>query len=51
MKLPPHPQRNDDQQTAAGINWGAVAVIAIVIAVAVVLVILHLSGIVGPAAD
>jgi hypothetical protein len=50
MDLPPHPERNDDQQSAA-INWIAVAVITIVVALVAFLVILHLTGVVGPAAE
>jgi hypothetical protein len=51
MELPAHPQRPDDQESATGANWVAVAVITVVIALVAVLVILHLTGIVGPAAN
>jgi hypothetical protein len=50
MELPTHPER-DDQESATAINWTTVAVIAIVFALVAALVILHLTGIVGPAAD
>jgi hypothetical protein len=51
MELPAHPQRDDDQESATAISWTAVVVIAIVFALVAVVVILHLTGIVGPAAD
>ena len=51
MELPAHPQRHDDQESATGVNWVAVVVITVVIALVAVLVILHLTGIVGPAAN
>jgi hypothetical protein len=51
MELPTHPERDDDQESATAINWTTVAVIAVVVALVAALVILHLTGIVGPAAD
>jgi hypothetical protein len=50
MELPAHPQRHDDQESETGVTWVAVVVITVVIALVAALVILHLTGIVGPAA-
>jgi hypothetical protein len=49
MELPAHPERDDDQESATTTNWGTVLAIAVVFALAATLVILHLTGIVGPA--
>jgi hypothetical protein len=49
MDLPSHPQRDDDQQSATDINWATVLTVTIVTALIATLVILHLTGIVGPA--
>jgi hypothetical protein len=51
MELPTHPQRDDDQESATATNWAAVLAITVVVALVAVLVILHLTGIVGPAGD
>ena len=51
MELPPHPEREDDQESATNINWAAVLIVSIVFALVATVVILHLTGIVGPAGD
>lgn len=48
MELPAHPQRDDDQESATTTNWVAVVAVTIVFALVATLVILHLTGIVGP---
>lgn len=49
MELPAHPERDDDQESATTINWATVLAVTVVLALAATLVILHLTGIVGPA--
>ncbi len=49
MELPTHPQQDDDQQPPTTINWATVFAVTIVTALVATLVILHLTGIVGPA--
>jgi hypothetical protein len=49
MELPTHPEREDDQEPATDINWATVLAVTIVSALVATLVILHLTGIVGPA--
>jgi len=51
MELPSHPERDDDQESATAINWVTVLVVTVVFALVAVLVILHLTGVVGPGAD
>jgi hypothetical protein len=51
MELPTHPERDDDQEPATGIGWVTVLLVSVVVPLLAVLVILHLTGIVGPAAD
>jgi hypothetical protein len=51
MELPTHPSQDDDQQPVTSVNWAMVLVVAIVVASVAALIILHLAGIVGPAAD
>jgi hypothetical protein len=51
MELPPHPERDDDQESATTNSWPTVLVVTIVFALVATLVILHLTGIVGPAGD
>ena len=51
MELPTHPEHEDDQESATHINWATVLTVTIVFALVATLVILHLTGIVGPAAD
>jgi hypothetical protein len=51
MELPTHPERDDDQESATSVNWAMVVVVTLVVAFVATLVILHLTGIVGPAAD
>jgi hypothetical protein len=52
MDLPAHPQRHDDHESAPPtINRATVLVVTLVLALLAVLVILHLTGVVGPAAD
>ncbi len=49
MELPPHPERDDDRESATDINWTSVLIVTIVFALVATLVILHLTGFVGPA--
>lgn len=51
MELPPHPERDDDKGSATGINLATVLIVSIVFALVATVVILHLTGIVGPAGD
>jgi hypothetical protein len=51
MELPTHPERDDDQESATSISWSAVLTVTIVFTLVATLVILHLTGIVGPAGD
>jgi hypothetical protein len=52
MELPNHPQRDDDdQEPATATNWVTVLAVTVVFAVVAILVILHLTGVVGPAGD
>jgi hypothetical protein len=51
MELPTHPEQDDDQESATSINWATVLVVTIAFALVATLVILHLTGIVGPAGD
>ena len=51
MELPTHPEQDDDQESATSIGWVTVLAVGVVFALVAVLVILHLTGIVGPAAD
>jgi hypothetical protein len=51
MELPTHPEQDDDQESATNINWATVLAVTIVVALVATLVILHLTGIVGPAGD
>jgi hypothetical protein len=53
MDLPSHPEADDtgaDQEHATTRSWGGVVVFAIVVALIVVILILHLTGVVGPTA-
>lgn len=51
MELPSHPERDDDQESATSIDWAIVLIVSIVLALIATVVILHLTGVVGPAAD
>jgi hypothetical protein len=51
MDLPQHPQQDDDQESATSIHWASVVAVGVVFALVAALVILHLTGIVGPAGD
>jgi hypothetical protein len=51
MELPTHPERDDDQESATAVNWTTVLIVTVVFALVAVLVILHLTGVVGPAGD
>ena len=51
MELPSHPERDDDQESATSIDWATVLIVSIVLALIATVVILHLTGVVGPAAD
>jgi hypothetical protein len=48
MELPAHPEHDDDQQSATAINWATVVIVTVVFVLAATLIILHLTGIVGP---
>jgi hypothetical protein len=49
MDLPTHPEQADDQESATTINWASVLIVGVVVLLVAALVILHLTGIVGPA--
>jgi hypothetical protein len=49
MELPTHPEQDDDQQAPTSINWASVVAVTVVFALVATLLILHLTGIVGPA--
>jgi hypothetical protein len=51
MELPTHPERDDDQESATAVNWTTVLIVTVVFALVAALVILHLTGVVGPAGD
>jgi hypothetical protein len=51
MELPTQPGQDDDQASATGPSWAMVLLVAVVVAALATLVVLHLTGIVGPAAD
>jgi hypothetical protein len=54
MELPPHPESEDtspDKKPATTTGWGARIVIGVVIALVAAIVILHLTGVVGPGAN
>jgi hypothetical protein len=51
MELPTHPEQDDDQESATSISWATVLTVTIVFALVATLMILHLTGIVGPAGD
>jgi hypothetical protein len=51
MELPSYPDAGDSGDAPAGgpeINWAARIVIGVVVALVVVVVVLHLTGVVGP---
>jgi hypothetical protein len=53
MDPPSHPESEDtatDRKPATPVDWGSWVVVAIVIALVAVIVILHLTGVVGPGA-
>ena len=53
MDPPSHPESEDtatDRKPATPVGWGSWVVVAIVIALVAVIVILHLTGVVGPGA-
>lgn len=54
MELPPHPESEDtgpSQKPATAVGWGTRIVIALVVALVAAIVILHLTGVVGPGAN
>lgn len=54
MELPSHPETDDtgpDQKPATTVSWVSKLVIAVVAILLAVIVILHLTGVVGPAAQ
>lgn len=53
MDLPPHPESEDsatDRKPVTPVGWGTRVVVAVVIALVALIVILHLTGVVGPGA-
>jgi hypothetical protein len=53
MDLPSHPESENaatDRKPVTPVGWGTWVVVAIVIALVAAIVILHLSGVVGPGA-
>jgi hypothetical protein len=54
MDLPSHPESKDtasDRRPATGSSWGPRIVVAAVVVLLAAIVILHLTGIVGPGAQ
>lgn len=54
MELPSHRESEDtcaDQEPAATAGWGGRLVVAVAVALFAVVVILHLTGVVGPGAQ
>lgn len=51
MDLPSHPEADDQEPAKPSSDWGVRLVFAAVAAVIVLIVILHLTGVVGPAAN
>lgn len=52
MDLPSHPERSDttpDPQPSSSRNWAGVAVVVVLGAFLLLIVLLHLTGVVGPA--
>jgi hypothetical protein len=53
MDLPSHPDADDSTDTpgrGASTNWGGRIVVGVIITVVVVVLLLHLTGVVGPGA-
>ncbi|MGH9244303.1 MAG: hypothetical protein ACRD29_08290 [Acidimicrobiales bacterium] len=53
MDLPSHPEADDtgaEREPAPTVRWGTVVVVAVVAALLAVIVILHITGLVGPTA-
>ena len=53
MELPAHPESEgtaSGRQPGTGVSWGTVAVFVVIAALLVVIVVLHLTGAVGPGA-
>lgn len=51
MELPSHPEADDsgaDQRPAASVTWVTWLVVAVVVGLLAAMVILHLTGVVGP---
>lgn len=54
MDLPSHPEADDsgpDREPAPAGSWAGMAILAVVAALIVVIVVLHLTGVVGPGAN
>lgn len=54
MDMPSHPETTDEQdppEDVKKVKWGVVLSVAIPTAIVVVIVLLHLTGVVGPAAN
>ena len=52
MELPSHPDADDSaagQEPASKANWGTRIVVGAIVALLLLVVILHLTGVVGPA--
>jgi hypothetical protein len=51
MELPSHPEANEPaDREPATTSWAAIALVVLVIALLAVIVLLHLTGVVGPSA-
>jgi hypothetical protein len=52
MELPPHPETDQPapQRPTAGVNWAVLVVVVVVGTLLALMVILHLTGAVGPGA-
>lgn len=53
MELPSHPEAAEtpsEHEPGSTVGWATVLVVAVVVAIFAVIVILHVTGIVGPAA-
>jgi hypothetical protein len=54
MELPPHPDTTGsagNQQRPTTTSWSTIVIVAVVAIVLVGMVVLHLTGVVGPAGD
>lgn len=54
MELPSHPEADDSasgQEPATKVSWTTLLVLGVIAALLILIVILHLTGVVGPAAN